>query len=94
MAVSVAAFSGDFFRTRAVFAGSARGCAGALAFLTAAGATFSVRVVADDSGRAFCDGTLLCVGRLTDGARLIVREVSEVFEAKLSRRDDWLVGLL
>jgi hypothetical protein len=82
-----APFNGDLFRNGSAFVGSALGFAGALAFLTATGGRFSGRALADDSGRALCDGTLLG-GRLTEGARLIVRDVSEVLEAKLRRRED------
>jgi hypothetical protein len=50
-ALVTAPFNGDFLRTGAAFDGSARGFAGALAFLTATGGKFSARELEEGSGR-------------------------------------------
>ena len=52
-------FSGDFFRTREVFA-SARGCAGALVFFTTTGGIEWPRELIEESGLIVCE----VVGRL------------------------------
>lgn len=69
-AVVMAPLSGDLFLTGAALDGSARGFAGALAFLATGGGIFSVRALATDSGRTLWEGTLPA-GRLIEGARRI-----------------------